>query len=274
MKIRKFLIIAHYHREGKIRTDLIKLIKLFNKSFEKIVFISTNLKKNEKIKIQKYAKIITRPNYGYDFYSWKVGINFFKKKFINNFGKNKILFLLPSSLLYVKPYKLLREFNRIKNFNNKVFSLTKSWEVCQHIQSDILIFALSLFEKKQFSDWWNKIKKFKSRQIIIFKYEIGFSKFLDNQNIKALPIFNENIKDYPFSIFKLFKSRILNIFFKIKKIHKKNPTHFYWNNIYQKYGLIKIELIKSNPHKVNIDKFNKIFNTKKNTKLYLEAINN
>jgi len=274
MVYKKYLLIAHYHKDGQIRSDLVNLIKLFSKSFEKIIFVSTKLSFSEKKKIKRFAYIITRPNYGYDFYSWKVGINFIQNKFYDDFDKRKILFLLPSSLLYLKPQKLLKEFNKIKNFENRVLCLSKSWEICEHIQSDLLIFSLNLLKQKKFLNWWNNIKKFKSRQIIIYKYEIGLSKFLDKQNIKTVPIFDENIKDFPTNLIRLLKLRVFNIFFKVRRIYKKNPTHFYWKSIYKKFGLIKIELIKSNPHNVEIRDFKKIFRGKNNSKLLLEAINN
>ena len=175
---KKYLIIAHYHKKGQIRSDIVNLIKLFSRSFEKIIFVSTNLNLSEKKKIKKLAIIITRPNYGYDFYSWRVGINYLKNKLGINLDKKRILFLLPSSLLYIKPSKLLKEFDKIKSFDNRVISLSKSWEICEHIQSDLLIFSLNLLKEKKILDWWNKIKKFKSRQVIIFKYELGFSNFL------------------------------------------------------------------------------------------------
>ena len=271
---KKYLIIAHYHKKGQIRSDIVNLIKLFSRSFEKIIFVSTNLNLSEKKKIKKLAIIITRPNYGYDFYSWRVGINYLKNKLGISLDKKKILFLLPSSLLYIKPSKLLKEFDKIKNFDNRVISLSKSWEICEHIQSDLLIFSLNLLKEKKILDWWNKIKKFKSRQVIIFKYELGFSNFLNEQNIKTTPIFDENVNDYPSNFFKLIKIRFLNLFFKIRKKYKKNPTHYYWQSIYKKYGLIKIELIKTNPHNVDISAFKKVFKSKYNNKLLIEAINN
>ena len=74
MKKNKNLLIAHYHKSGEIRDDLVKFITESKKSFNKIIFISTKLKKSEHKKINKYAKIISRPNFGYDFYSYKIGI--------------------------------------------------------------------------------------------------------------------------------------------------------------------------------------------------------
>jgi len=40
MVYKKYLLIAHYHKDGQIRSDLVNLIKLFSKSFEKNVILS------------------------------------------------------------------------------------------------------------------------------------------------------------------------------------------------------------------------------------------
>ena len=50
MVYKKYLLIAHYHKDGQIRSDLVNLIKLFSKSFEKIIFVSTKLSFSEKKK--------------------------------------------------------------------------------------------------------------------------------------------------------------------------------------------------------------------------------
>jgi len=86
LKKNKSLLIAHYHSKGKIREDLCNFIKKASKSFKKIILISTKLNKNEKKKIDKFALIICRPNYGYDFYSYKVGL---EKLFKENKKKMK-----------------------------------------------------------------------------------------------------------------------------------------------------------------------------------------
>ena len=267
-----YLIIAHYHQNGQLRSDLVNLIKLFHNDFKNIIVISTNLKNIEIKKIKKYATIITRENLGYDFYSYKVGIDYLKKKLKKKFyDKNKIL-LLPSSLLFLKPKKLLINFKKINDLENKVYGLTKSWEICEHLQSELFIFSSLLFNNKSFSNWWGKIKKIKSKQLIIYKYEIGFSNFLEKINIDRVPLFLKNIKNFPSSRVEFIKMKILNIFFKKQKIYKKNPMHFYWEDIYKKFGFIKIELIKYNPHNVNIKKLKNIFKNKK--KIKEEALNN
>lgn len=271
---KKSLIIAHYHRDGLLRDDLIRLIKHFKKNFSQIVFVSTKLKKSESQKINNFVKVITRANFGYDFYSYKVGIEYLKKKLKKKFDKNDIICLFPSSLIYAKPEKLLNKIEKIKKFDNCVFGLSKSWEIKEHLQSEMFIFSMNLFNKKSFSKWWTNIKKFKSRQIIIFNYEIGFSEFLSKEKIEKKTLFTKNINDYPNGIIKLIKQKLLNIFFKEKKIYKKNPLHFYWKEIYDEFGVLKIELLKANPHNIDMSIIRKRLSLKLFNKFKKDSMNN
>ena len=271
---KRYLVIAHYHKKGLIRDDLTILIKTFYKKFNKIVFVSTKLNIKEIKKINKYAKIITRPNYGYDFYSYKVGTEYLRKINVKSSNENNLLYLLPSSLIFDKPSKLLKKFLKIKNLKNCVYGLSKSWEICEHLQSEMYIFSFDLFNNKNFFNWWKSLKKFKSRQIIIFKYEIGFSNFLKKEHIRRLTLFTKNIENYPTGILKNLKQRIFNIFFRENKIYKKNPMHFYWKDIYKEFGILKIELFKSNPHKINMDEVINTLSKKKFEKIKLASINN
>ena len=68
--------------------------------------------------------------------------------------------------------------------------------------------------------------------------------------------------------------RIKNIVYKSKKIHKKNPCFFYWEEIFNKFGIIKIELIKTNPHKVDLKNLYKYFSNIEINKIKKLAINN
>ncbi len=271
MKKNKNLLIAHYHKSGKIRDDLVSFIKIASKSFHKIIFISTKLKKDERKKINKYASVISRPNYGYDFYSYKLGIEELLKDKKNN---KKTIFFIASSLFFLNPKKLINKLNNNKTINKKIFSLTKSWEIEEHLQTDIFSIPASYFKKKKFYNWWKKIKKFKKRSTIVGKYELGLSQFIKKNNLKYDCLFRDNIIDYPDSYIKLFKKRVNNIFFKENKIYKKNPTHFYWKSIFKKFGIIKIDLIKTNPNKINLNIVKKSLGKSIYNKVKLEAQKN
>ena len=271
MKKNKNLLIAHYHKSGEIREDLLSFIKESKKSFNKIFLISTKLKKSENEKINKYVKIINRPNYGFDFYSYKIGI---KELFKNKKIKEKSIFFVASSLFFINPKKLINKFNSTKNLDKKIFGLTKSWEIEEHLQTDIFSIPTTYFEDKKFYNWWKKIDKFKKKSTIIGKYELGFSQFMRRNNLTYDCWFKENINDYPDNHLKLFKKKIKNFFFKKIKTYKKNPTHFYSKNILKNYGIIKIDLIKTNPHKIDLTSIKKTLGKKKFNLIKLEAQKN
>ena len=91
---------------------------------------------------------------------------------------------------------------------------------------------------------------------------MGFSQFMKINNLDYDCWFKENINDYLEKNLKLFKKKIKNFFFKKIKTNKKNPTHFYSKNILKNYGIIKIDLIKTNPHKIDLTSIKKILGKK------------
>ena len=83
-KTENYLIFAHYHSKGLIRKDILNFLNKSKKFFTKIIFVSTNIKKEETKRISKLftkkIKFIKRRNIGYDVYSFKVGWEYFYKK--------------------------------------------------------------------------------------------------------------------------------------------------------------------------------------------------
>ena len=248
---KNYLIIAHFHSKGLIRSDLKSLIDESLKRFDKVYLISTNLKKKETEKISKKIYFKIRKNEGYDFLSWKVGIQAFLKDYKKNI-KDKHLFLLNSSYYFFDHKKFINKILAFKKKNNdKIWSLSKSYEMSYHLQSGFYCFPAKFFLNKKFYNWWNNIKKFKNRMIIVKKYELGFSNFLIKNNYKIDCIFKENLFLKPNSIVKKINQKFVDIFWKKTKLYKKNPTHYFWKNYLKKIGVIKIELIKKNP--INTD---------------------
>jgi hypothetical protein len=141
--------------------------------------------------------------------------------------------------------------------------ITKSYEIHEHIQSYLLIIDKKLFLNSIFVDWFKKMKPISKRQRVIEKYELGLSKLILDINFSISSLFKKNL-----IIYGKYK---LNFFGKVfyfkKKRDKKNPMHFYYKEIYNEFGIIKIELLKKNPFKINFYKFKAIFADKKIKKL-------
>ena len=269
MKKKNNLIFAHYHSNGLIRDDILDFFKKSKPFFDNIVLISTNLKKKEKKKIPKNINVIIRKNIGYDFFSYKIGLDYFLKK------KNKLdinLFFLNSSVLFVNTNKLIKSLNNLKLGKDEIWGLTKSFELTEHIQSYFFCFSTSILKNKIILNWWKKVKPYKKRQTIVNKYELGMSDLMIKNNIKLQSIFKKNINMFPKNMAQKITQRYKEVFYNQKKLYKKNPTNYFWRDFYTQFGLVKIELIKLNPKKIDIKKLTMILNKKKG--LIEEAKNN
>lgn len=246
---RSVLIISHYHREGVIRSDTTKLIKILKKKFKEIIIVSTKLKK--KISLGSNVKIITKKNVGKDFHSFRSGfINLYKKK---NFENLSNIYFMNTSFVCLNFSKFMSNVvSKMESNNCDFVGVTKSFEINEHIQTYFFKISKNIFLKDFFIKWVNKIKPLKKRMDIVNKYEIGLSRFLISRGYSCNSIFpNKKRKKIVF--------RILNINFFKNRFEKGNPTAYLWKKIYKKFGIIKLDLIKNNPHNLNLSSFKKIF---------------
>jgi len=257
-----YLIFAHYHSKGLLRKDIINFLKKLNFFFDSIVFVSTKLNAEEKFKLPKFVKIITRKNIGYDFYSYKIGLNYFFKKNSKLKSDNRNLFFINSSILFVDCNKLSKVMKSIKVKDNQFCGITKSYELTEHVQSYFFYFSSSMFKNKNILNWWKNIRALNKRQQIIDKYELGLSKIMKKNNFRLCSIFTKNLNLKKTNLFHKIKQRYREIFYKDIKLYKKNPMNYFWKDIYWKFGLLKIELIKTNPKNIDISKAKKILKKK------------
>ena len=266
----KYLIFAHYHSTGLIRSDIVNFINESKKYFTKIVFVSTKINIKELYKISKNIKVIKRKNTGYDFYSYKVGWEYINKISRNNFD-NKKLYFINSSILFINPKKLIRSIKKINIKNNEFWGLSRSLELTDHIQSYFFFFSANLLKNKNILNWWKKIKPLNIHYKIILKYELGLSKLMIENNIQLKSIYKKNINLKTNNIFIKTTQRFNEIFLKTPKYYKKDPTNYFWNDFYRLFGIVKIRLIKDNNEKYNLKRLYKILKRKN---ILSDAINN
>ncbi len=266
----KYLIFAHYHTNGLIRKDIINFLNESKKYFKKIVLVSTKINQKELKKLSKNVKIIKRKNIGYDFYSYKIGLEYIRKISKNNF-ENKKLYFINSSILFIDPKKILKSVNKINIKQNEFWGLSRSLELTDHIQSYLFFFSTKIFKKKSILNWWEKIKPLNTHYKIILKYELGLSKLMIKNDIQLKSIYKKNVNLKTRNIFKKSAQRFNEIFLKTPKYYKKDPTNYFWKDFYNLFGIVKIRLVKDNDKKYNLNELYKILKRKK---ILNDAINN
>lgn len=266
----KFLIFAHYHSNGFIRKDIINFLNESKKHFVKIIFISTKINHKELKKIPKKIEVIKRKNIGYDFYSYKTGLDFLIKKYQKNI-ENKNFYFANSSVLYVHPKKILDSIKRVNIKNNEFWGISRSLELTDHIQSYFFFFSSNLLKNKNIFNWWKTIKPLNVHHKIIHKYELGLSILMIKNNVKLNSVYMKNINLKTHNILKKISQRFDEIFLKIPKYYKKDPTHYFWSDFYRLFGIVKIRLVKDNNEKYDLKK---LYEVLKRKKILNDALNN
>jgi len=171
-------VIAHYDPTGKVSQSLIGLVHLFQARGIEVIFVSTNLDPTYEKTLSAAVKVITRPNLGYDFCSYKLGIE--KLQDVSVLDR---LILLNSSFIVLDPAKLLKNFIS-KPQGPALRGLTLSYDIAPHIQSFWLSFETQdLIGSHVFKQWWTNVLPLATKEEIIRNYEIGLSQWFSYHHI-------------------------------------------------------------------------------------------
>ena len=270
-------VIAHYHEEGVLSRDLFEHIKYINHLSNNITLVSTKLNKNEIERLEPYAHVIVRQNKGYDFYSYKIGLNAIK-----NIEDIDHIIFFNSSFLTIDPFKLYKQYlSRIAE--DGLYGISSCSAPQNHIQSYFFSFSgRELIQSRAFWDWWRKLKPIDNREIVIRRYEVGMTQWFLKNSFKAYSVYKPNIFLSLTLLYRYFSLGNLKVLSLLKKMNRYtinresfgfsvgfglNLTHFLYDDIYKSFSIVKIDLLTRNPTNQNLDNFLKYLIQQKSNKI-------
>jgi rhamnosyltransferase len=250
-------VVAHFHPEGKVAIDLINLIKAISEISETIIFVSTGLRDDYASHLGNFCRVIRRENMGYDFWSYKTGI-----EAIKNLSTLKKLTIFNSSFITFSPQLLLKG-SATEISTPRLNGLTISHQHSTHIQSYWVAFEHpDLICSDIFKKWWEGMTPISDKKEVIQKYEIGMSTYFKSHGFELDSIYKPSYYD----LFAAYCNAVavgsyrpkiedggITIDFEFAK--NLNPNHLLWEPILKNLGIIKIDLIRNNPYRQNILRF-------------------
>ena len=226
--IRNALVIAHYNKAGHIRQDTLNALPVLHRHFQKIILVSTHFNHEAEQRIPAFVDVRKRDNVGYDFYSYREGIQALAAS-----GDDWQVTLMNTSFVIVEPDKLCHHYIE-QGINRETFDvcgLVKSFEIVEHLQSFLLTFSNRLMRNTGFLQWWDSMQALNARHEVIHAYELGLSQYLSKAG-------------YP------LKAAITNQ----SDARVTNPSHANYEELLEKFGILKIELIRDNPFNINLNR--------------------
>lgn len=259
-----YCVFSHFDTNNKIERHVIHYLNEIATLGYVIIFVSTsNSLTAESIQeLKSFCRVIcVRENVGYDFGSYKEGIQLIQEKQIQPAS-----ILLANDSVYGPFWPLRSIWSPAILEEYDFYGLTDSFDKSYHIQSYFLAFSGRLARSKEFSDFWKTISNISPAQhdfksIIIDNYEVGGSQHFLAKGYKI---------GAAFSYEAVLERRIQGLLAQLKsmklKFQKKerinprelhislNASHHYWDTLLDMgFPFIKRELLAKNPSFANIN---------------------
>lgn len=271
-KLKRALVFVHYDRHDRVDDYVLYYLDSARACFEYIVFVSTSVLSGTEIeKVQKRVdKLICRENVGYDFYSYKVGLEEVSRNGLDSYFE----VVLCNDSVYGPLYPLAEMLAAMKDLDVDFWGVTDSTDIHHHLQSYFLAFRKKALLSPAFKNFWNDLRIETEKWEIIRKYEVGLTSTLESAGLKNAAfvkldeLFVQTHKRlFLLRLRKMFRMPVRDVLKKLSKILANiqaasavNPTHLLWRELITKKRMpfIKIGLLRDNPMGLSIEDYERV----------------
>jgi rhamnosyltransferase len=258
-------VVAHYDPAGRVRTHLYDLVRALPGP---VVFVSTKLSEPEAERIGEFARVVVRPNVGYDFLSYRTGVEAFGESLREHDG----LVVFNSSFITLDVERLLAAFLPRFGQDTHLLGITHSDEQAPHLQSYWVGFGPTVVRSPDFGEWWAGIEPLPHRKAVILTYELGLSRFFRDRGFKIEAAFASNREQRLRALARVIdcpaaespdEGRMLarmleqagaggSATLDLDAPLAINPTHFMWDFLLETFGIVKLDLVRNEPYELKL----------------------
>lgn len=233
-------LFAHYDRNAIVDDYVVYYLKqLHDANFETIVISTSERLCPDGLESARpfCREIVVRKNIGYDFGSWKVGL-----ERAGDLSAYECL-LLANDSVYGPLFSLPELLETMRRRDLDACGATDSWQLAYHLQSYFLLFQPSVFLSKCFARYWANLPYYRFKQTVIWNCELGFSRCLARARFRlgALVEYDALRRRHSAAVENAENSHFTRI--------PVNPTHHLWQPLISecRFPFVKVELLRDNP---------------------------
>lgn len=186
----RLAVMAHFDPDGAIAPHALRHIEALRAIADHVVVVSTaNLTKSARELLSRHATLIERPNYGYDFLSYRVGLA--EGGEIGLF--DEVVLCNDTFVGPLRPYPQI--FAEMDARPVDFWGLTQNRRIAPHVQSFFVVFRPWVVASKAFTRFWADMIPLSDRKQVIHRYEVGMSARLLEVGFVAGSYFDESAED-------------------------------------------------------------------------------
>jgi hypothetical protein len=180
---------AHFDPDGSVGPHVQRQVTALAAAVDDLVVVTTaDLTSNAREFLGRQARLIERPNVGYDFLSYKVGLESTDLK-----AYDEVTICNDSYVGPLTDYASI--FDRMSSKKVDFWGLTETDRVHHHVQSFFITFRPRVLGSRQFDQFWSEMVPLSSRYKVIRRYEVGLSRRLYTAGFTSAPYFVESEVD-------------------------------------------------------------------------------
>jgi rhamnosyltransferase len=248
-------VVAHYSEDSTFTPSFVELINILSRNMDEVIVVTTNVSLSGYEFRQNNVSVTARPNIGYDFYSYKVGLN--KLTESNRVGDT---FFINSSFFITDSVQfencILQAIEHLDQ--SDLVGVTKSLQFSTHVQSYFLAIKEQSLEAQWCKEWFSNIEPKDSKIEVIYMYEIGLTSLFLMHGQKIFTLWNPSsyrkfLSSFTFGKQLIRTKSILFCLANINDLNKYNPVQIEAKFISENYGFIKNEILAENPLGIQTD---------------------
>jgi len=188
--MRTLVVMAHYDAFGRLAPHVLRHIDALGEIADRLIVVSTRLEDPVAVtEVERRAELVRRQNYGYDFFSMKVGL----ERAGDLSGYDYVVICNDSFVGPLVPYS--RIFAAMADRPFDAWGMTQTFRRAHHVQSFFVAFRSWVVRSRAFKRFWDRMVPLSDRMEVIRRYEVGMSAALLKAGFRIGSYFEETPAD-------------------------------------------------------------------------------
>lgn len=260
-------VFSHYDPNGHAEPYVLRYLAELKRCGVAVVLVSTSTQLDEdSVRSLEEVAVTTilRDNKGYDFGSYKVGIDFLRDQ-----GVVPRQLLLTNDSVFGPFHALDQVFSDAQAYD--LYGMTDSFDFHHHLQSFFLVYGARVLQSQDFRDFWDQVELIDSgepgfKQQIILRYEVGGSQYFLERGYSigsAYPFTDVLAKAFD-DYLMLLRTAQTQPGASVRPLDIKfNATHRFWDTLLDMgFPFLKRELLLVNPTNADITTWSDVVRSK------------
>jgi lipopolysaccharide biosynthesis protein len=170
--MRRLVVMAHYDARGEVAPHVLRQVDALSEIADRLIVVSTaGLAPDGPAarELSRRAELIRRPNVGYDFYSWRTGLDLATD--LHRF--DQVVICNDSCIGPLAGYQPI--FTAMQDRRCDFWGITMTRRRAPHVQSYFVAFGRHVVASPAFGDFWQRMTPISDRAEVITRYELGLS---------------------------------------------------------------------------------------------------